>query len=201
MSPDRTSANYEITSETWKYNPVADTWQVMTEKIGFVLTESFKIGNSGIALGALDIDPSANENYQPRYLKYNQQTNSWLMIDDMPTSLWSKNTFSFTPCEYLGIVGNSVSRNVFSFDGDINIINILGPSPVCFANNSTFVLQNPPSGINITWTKSFNLTYVSGQGSNAYVVKAKSNRTSGAGWVEATISGSCGTITLPRKMY
>jgi len=72
-----------------------------------------------------------------------------------------------------------------------------GPSIVC--NTSTeFNLSILPPGSTVTWTKSSNLTYLSGQGTTEYKVMAASFSTSGAGWVQATINGPCGSLQLPR---
>ncbi|MCK5758945.1 MAG: S8 family serine peptidase, partial [Clostridiales bacterium] len=64
---------------------------------------------------------------------------------------------------------------------------ISGSVFVC-TSNSTFILHNRPTGTTVTWTKSSNLTYVSGQGTNNYRVRASSSSTSGSGWVQANIS-------------
>ena len=69
--------------------------------------------------------------------------------------------------------------------------------PIVCNSNSTFTLQNRPAGTTVSWSKSSNLTYVSGQGSDNYTVKAASSTTSGVGWVEATIEG-CGSF-VPRE--
>jgi hypothetical protein len=73
-----------------------------------------------------------------------------------------------------------------------------GPSTVCISNSS-FTLQNIPSGATVSWTRSSNLFPVSGQSSPTFTVRSISPTISGAGWVRATISGACGTVTLPRK--
>ncbi|MEA2106298.1 MAG: C13 family peptidase [Bacteroidota bacterium] len=63
---------------------------------------------------------------------------------------------------------------------------LTGPSTVC-SSNSTFTIQNRPPNSTITWSKSSNLTYVSGQGTNNYTVRANGN---GNGWVQANINGA-----------
>jgi hypothetical protein len=62
--------------------------------------------------------------------------------------------------------------------------------------NTTFSLGNLPPGSSVTWTKSDNLTYVSGQNSANYTVKATGPATSGEGWVQITMNGPCGSISL-----
>ena len=66
---------------------------------------------------------------------------------------------------------------------------ISGASIVC-VSNSTFTLHNRPPSTAVTWTKSNNLSYVSGQGTNNYRVRASSSSTSGSGWVQANINGA-----------
>ncbi|MFW5761594.1 MAG: S8 family peptidase [Cyclobacteriaceae bacterium] len=77
---------------------------------------------------------------------------------------------------------------------------ITGPSLVC-TSNTTFTLQNRPAGTNVTWTRSRNLTQVSGQGTDSYVVAANSSTTSGDGWVRATLTGPCGDVVLPQRSF
>jgi len=70
-------------------------------------------------------------------------------------------------------------------------VSITGDFLVC-TSNKTYTLHDRPSGTSVSWTKSSNLTYVSGQGTNNYVVKAASSSSGGQAWVRATISsGSC----------
>ncbi len=79
--------------------------------------------------------------------------------------------------------------------------NITDLSFVC-TSNSTFTLSSLAAGNTVTWSKSSNLTYVSGQGTANYVVKASSAGISGVGWVEATISSAgCDGVTLPREEF
>ena len=71
----------------------------------------------------------------------------------------------------------------------------LGESVIC-SSNSAYILQNLPSGCTISWNKSPNISYVSGQNTNNYVVKANGN---GQGWVEATVNSDCGNPILLQK--
>ncbi|MEI9918462.1 MAG: S8 family serine peptidase [Bacteroidota bacterium] len=77
---------------------------------------------------------------------------------------------------------------------------ISGASPVCSQvrpnTGTTFTFNNLPSAATISWTKSSNLTEVSGQGTASYKVKASSVSTSGAGWVTATVSLCGGTLDI-----
>jgi hypothetical protein len=75
---------------------------------------------------------------------------------------------------------------------------ITGPTMVCSSPNSTFVLNGRPGGSTVTWTKSNNLTYVSGQGTNNYVVHASS---SGSGWVAATVYNGGDSYSVPQYAF
>ncbi len=77
---------------------------------------------------------------------------------------------------------------------------ITGPSTVC-TTNSTFTLNNRPSGTTVSWTHSSNLAYVSGQGTDNYTVKAANSSVKGAGWVKATVSSSYGSQTITKKTW
>ena len=75
---------------------------------------------------------------------------------------------------------------------------ISGPFSVC-TTNTTFTLSNVPAGSTVSWTRSSNLAYVSGQGTGTYRVKATSSTTSGPGWVQAVVSGPCGDLPPLRR--
>lgn len=78
---------------------------------------------------------------------------------------------------------------------------ISGTSIVCI-DNKIFSIENVPDGFNIQWTKSSNLSYVSGQGLNDYTVKAINSTTSGSGWVKAEISGGeCDPIFVVKNIW
>ncbi len=70
---------------------------------------------------------------------------------------------------------------------------ISGSSIIC-SSGATYTINNLPTGSSISWSKSSNLTYVSGQNTNSYVVQSS---TSGDAWVQATIMTSCDTVELP----
>jgi len=74
----------------------------------------------------------------------------------------------------------------------VNYGPVTGSTTVC-SSSTTFTLSNLPNGYTVTWTKSSNLVYVSGQ-DTSYTVKALSPTTSGFGWVQATVSGPCGNV-------
>jgi hypothetical protein len=73
------------------------------------------------------------------------------------------------------------------------------PPPIELPVASTFTLQNFSSGTTVNWSRSSILTYVSGQGTASYKVKPVSSNSNSEGWVQASITESCGTVTLPRR--
>ncbi len=85
----------------------------------------------------------------------------------------------------------------FRLDG-VNPTSISGPSIVC-STNETFTLNNVPVGITgIIWSPSSNLTYVSGQGTTNYVVRANGI---GPGTVSAAIVGNCGSSSPVTRSF
>ncbi|MCF6240582.1 MAG: M4 family metallopeptidase, partial [Bacteroidales bacterium] len=74
-------------------------------------------------------------------------------------------------------------------------IKITGANLVC-TSNSTFTLHNRPSGSTVLWTKSSNLTQVSGNTGTTYTVKASSSSSTGSGWVKASVNGTIFTKTF-----
>ncbi len=77
-------------------------------------------------------------------------------------------------------------------------IHVSGSSTIC--TEETYTLSGVPSGHTITWTKSSNLTYISGQNTANYTVKATPN-TAGSMWVEAAVSGPCGVMTFRKNLF
>ena len=77
---------------------------------------------------------------------------------------------------------------------------VAGPHTVC-TTNKTFTVPNNSSAVaSVTWTHSSNLTYVSGQGTKSYTVKAVASPSTPFGWVKATITGSCGSKVLTKNV-
>jgi hypothetical protein len=73
---------------------------------------------------------------------------------------------------------------------------VTGPSIVC-SSGASFGIDQLPTGANITWAQSTNITMVSAQGANPCTFSASGN---GDGWIEAQIVDACNTTTtLPRK--
>ena len=90
----------------------------------------------------------------------------------------------------------SNSKVDYTAVGELNIAGnagpISGPTTVC-TSNTTFTLNNMPAGCTVSWSHDpALLTYVSGQFSPSYTVKAASSSSSGTGWVQAVVSGPCG---------
>ncbi|MCD6596990.1 MAG: T9SS type A sorting domain-containing protein, partial [Bacteroidales bacterium] len=68
-------------------------------------------------------------------------------------------------------------------------------------SNTTYHLLNRPPGTTVSWTRSSNLQYVSGQGTDSYTVRAYSNNTRESGWVRASIFGSCDIPILQKNVW
>jgi len=75
---------------------------------------------------------------------------------------------------------------------------ITGSNLIC-SSGSTFSVDALPSGYTVTWTSSSNITFPSGNTGGTITAKTYSSISSGSGWIEATINGACGDVTLPRK--
>lgn len=75
---------------------------------------------------------------------------------------------------------------------------IEGSNLVC-SSGSTYNINNLLSGTPATWTSSSNITFPLGNTGSSVSAKAYSSSSSGTGWIEATINGACGEVTLPRK--
>ena len=90
--------------------------------------------------------------------------------------------------------------NYLSLYGLFSLLTITGPSLVC-TSNSTFTLNNRPSGTTVSWIHSDHLVYVSGQGTDNYTVRAASSTAIGVGWVKAIVSNSCGNNTLEKTVW
>jgi hypothetical protein len=74
-------------------------------------------------------------------------------------------------------------------------------SLVCSTNKS-FVFQNLYPGATVAWENSANLTFVSGQGTNTYTVKAASSTTAGSGWLRVTTSlAGCIDVVIPNVTF
>jgi hypothetical protein len=106
-------------------------------------------------------------------------------------------TYAYKPCRFL-FSNLQIDRMKDFIDNSVLLqkvfhLSISGPSTVC-STGATFNVTNLPSGYSVTWDKSSNLTYISGQNTNSYVVKSNGI---GPAWVQAAINGSCvGTVNL-----
>ncbi len=69
---------------------------------------------------------------------------------------------------------------------------ISGPCSIC--TSGVFTVNNLPSGYTISWSSSSNITRVSNQGSNPCTFQ---NNGTFTGWIQASITSSCGTVILP----
>lgn len=77
---------------------------------------------------------------------------------------------------------------------------IIGPSLVC-TSNSTFILQNIPSGSTITWSNSSNLLNIIEQNPSTYTVKAKNSSVKGIGWVRAAVNTGCEDFIVEKTFW
>lgn len=127
--------------------------------------------------------------------------------------------FSYSPSSEFVVQGNGGTKNVSitltypecdkTYSISINIrgsatiryyiyakqyATIVGSSIVC-SSNTTFSIPNLQEEVNVNWSKSNNLQYVSGQGTGSYTVCSIG---SGLGWVQAVIENECGFIELPK---
>jgi hypothetical protein len=118
------------------------------------------------------------------------------------TSTTTGNTITYTiPCGlltagslYLIEIPRGSSTDVAP-DYDVELwgnqadMGLSGPNVIC-NSPAAFTLTNAPANSIPLWSHSSNLIYVSGQGTNTYTVTSS---TSGAGFVKASVNGSCGT--------
>ncbi len=72
---------------------------------------------------------------------------------------------------------------------------VSGPSAVC-ASATPYSVSNLPSDASITWSQATGITRVSAQGSNPSTFR---QTTSGTGWIQASLSSTYRTMTLPQK--
>jgi len=75
---------------------------------------------------------------------------------------------------------------------------IYGPVLVC-TSGSSFNIDNLAPGKTVSWTSSSNITFPSGNTGSSVSAQASSSLVRGNGWIEATLTSSKGSITLPRK--
>ncbi len=81
-----------------------------------------------------------------------------------------------------------------------SIISIDGSDYLCSSTSDEYQLMNIPDGCTIEWNCSSNISRTSTQGSNPCVF---SNNTTypAEGWIEATISTTCGSLIVHRDIY
>jgi len=102
---------------------------------------------------------------------------------------------------YLGYYPALPSNVQFAYSAlGIKAPTITGSSTVC-TSGTTFTLNNRPSGTTVSWIHSDHLVYVSGQGTDNYVVKDISSKTSGTGWVKAILNSSYGNDTIEKDVW
>lgn len=84
------------------------------------------------------------------------------------------------------------------YASSISQVNISGTDLIC-TSNSTFSLNNLPPNTSVLWTSSSNISFPSGNTGSSVSARASSSTASGSGWLEATLTTSNGSVTLPRK--
>ena len=87
---------------------------------------------------------------------------------------------------------NAVREAIFSY------VSIEGNNIVC-TSGSTYNVDNLPPNTTVSWSSSSNITFPSGSTGSSVSAQASSSTTSGSGWLEATLTTSNGSVTLPRK--
>jgi hypothetical protein len=93
---------------------------------------------------------------------------------------------------------NAGATTLNGFDPNIFVS---GPTIAC-TYNTTFTINNMPEGTTVSWSHDPNLlTYVSGQGTLTYTVKAINSLANGSGWVRATLNGPFGEMVLPDYIF
>jgi thermitase len=99
--------------------------------------------------------------------------------------------------QYLGYYPTTPTSVTFAYTV-LGIINptLSGPTLIC-TTNSTFNLNNLPSGSTVVWSKSSNLTIVSSSSTYCTVI----SNGNGTGWVSATISGNCSPFILTNNVW
>jgi subtilisin family serine protease len=121
--------------------------------------------------------------YAVYYVRKNsagQAVNKWI-----PTST-SLSKIEYTAVGRLNSAGNAGT--------------VSGVTPVC-TSFKTFKMTNFPAGADITWSKSNNLSYVGGQGTNAYQVKSTSSSNNSEGWIKANINTGCGNVVYEKTVW
>ncbi len=114
---------------------------------------------------------------------------------------WQKITLSFIPNKDYSQLWIYPRQTIYHYHSseftvdDISItesnITALNGNAVCYSRNYSFSLPNFPNNTSITWTHSSNLTYISGQGTTLFKVKAKNN----------SISANGCSITLIKQIW
>jgi hypothetical protein len=75
---------------------------------------------------------------------------------------------------------------------------IIGSNLVC-SSGSTFSLDYLQPNTTISWSSSSNISFPSGNTGSSVSAQASSSTASGNGWLEATLTTSNGSFSLPRK--
>jgi len=165
---------YEVTKHVSFEVPFCDVPQVWLRDRECV-SMSFAPPNDGFPWA--DITNVTTTGFDIRYAVYYARYNSL----GQTINKWVPSPLESSKIEYT-VVGQP---NPAATSGPI-----IGPSLVC-TSNSTFILQNIPSGSTITWSNSSNLLHINEQNRSTYTVKAKNSGVKGIGWVRAALNTGC----------
>lgn len=141
-------------------------------------TTGFSIKNPNYGIGFCEIVP-------------NTLTSTGATLRTYVYQVWN------TIGQYLGYYPTTPSNVTFAYSA-LGILNptLTGPSIVC-STNTTFYLNNLPSGATVTWDKSSNLSIESST-TTSCTVKAIGI---GTGWVKAILGGICNPTTLTKNVW
>lgn len=100
---------------------------------------------------------------------------------------------------YIGYYPTSPSNVNFAY----SVLGILSPtlsgSDLVCSSGTTFSLNDLQLNTTVSWSSSSNISFPSGNTGSSVSAKASSSTVSGNGWIEATLTSSNGSFTLPRK--
>ena len=183
--------------DIWEYNPSSNVWVRKNDHPGIrrTSTTGFSINNVGYLATGESPNGLLSELWQ-----YNQSTDSWTARTNFAgSSRTDAVAFVINNKAYVGTGNDSggLRKDFYSYDPSCDYDpDIVGPLEFCSGNATYTLLDYPPSTTTITWSKSNNLNYVSGQGSVNYVVTPNAN---GTAWVEANITSGCSNIGSVRR--
>lgn len=181
-------------SDLWEYDPSTDQWTLKN------VLPSTNWGNSGLfgCATATSCDKAyifigysrtvGSTKKQNRFWSYDPVANAFTRQTDYPSNDWAeaKDGF-FINGKLIGGYPNYRFYGVWQ-------LAVNGPAVTC--SGASFTASNVPSGGSLMWTRSSNLSYISGQGTSNYSVSVTSP---GQAWVKVRFDQSCGTTMEIQK--